>query len=211
MKHDCHVHPLLLFGKSNIISEKQGYLACDECRQSIKESFLSCKNCDFGIHLECVPLPSIVKHDRLLHLLKIVNSVVEDDSGEYYCDMCETERNSEHAVYVCEECKFTAHIDCVISEVEPPESKSSYLVPRPRKKMADEGDQITAKLLKGKGKGKGTKHRKTESSMIKEIEDEIMEVVKQHENIQKRRWELDQERRKILKAQREKYDHPYST
>ncbi|XVF42333.1 hypothetical protein PTKIN_Ptkin01aG0353000 [Pterospermum kingtungense] len=144
VKHNFHVHPLLLLGKSNI-----GFsygIWCDECGESCKESFLSCKNCEFDIHLECVPLPSIVKHVRHLHFLNLVNSVVEDDSGEYYCDMCETERNSELSVYSCEECKFVAHIDSVISEVEPPERVSEYLIPRPRNEEADEGNQITGKM-----------------------------------------------------------------
>ncbi|EOY10856.1 Uncharacterized protein TCM_026150 [Theobroma cacao] len=40
--------------------------------------------------------------------------VVEDDTGEYYCDICEEKRNPEHHVYYCEQCTYIAHIKCVL-------------------------------------------------------------------------------------------------
>ncbi|KAA3472571.1 Armadillo [Gossypium australe] len=44
----------------------------------------------------------------------------QDDSGKYYCDFCEEERNPNDDIYYCEECKgqTIAHIECVLAEVE---------------------------------------------------------------------------------------------
>ena len=44
---------------------------------------------------------------------------MEDDSTEYYCDICEEERDPKDDVYYCEECEgfFVAHIQCVVDEV----------------------------------------------------------------------------------------------
>ncbi|MBA0877596.1 hypothetical protein Goshw_028872 [Gossypium schwendimanii] len=50
----------------------------------------------------------------------LVSPFAEDDSGDYYCDMCETKRNPEIDVYYCAECNYIAHIDCVLFEVLEP-------------------------------------------------------------------------------------------
>ena len=114
IKHDCHDHHLLHLGKRIFVEESP---RCDQCGAECNDTLFCCVECEFYIHLECMPLPYIVKHKRHLHPLTLTNSVVEDDSGEYYCDICETERNPEHDVYYCKKCTYIAHIDCVISEV----------------------------------------------------------------------------------------------
>ncbi|XVF42343.1 hypothetical protein PTKIN_Ptkin01aG0354000 [Pterospermum kingtungense] len=139
IKHNCHDHHLLHFGKSIFVKTSP---QCNACGEDCSGTLFSCIDCAFHTHLECIPLPNIVEHRHHLHPLTLTNSVVEDNSGEYYCDMCETARNPEHDVYYCEECTYTAHIDCVISEVEPPEKIVEYLVPRPRK----EGPQIRKQI-----------------------------------------------------------------
>ncbi|XP_060973438.1 uncharacterized protein LOC115725495 [Cannabis sativa] len=52
-----------------------------------------CSDCDFELHLLCGPLPSTIKHEGHVHSLLLVDSFIEDYFGEYYCDICETERN----------------------------------------------------------------------------------------------------------------------
>ncbi|XP_022743784.1 uncharacterized protein LOC111294628 [Durio zibethinus] len=116
IKHDCHPHQLLHLGKS-ILSK----ISCNACHKDCDNSFFGCIKCDFYIHVECIPLPPRVEHRRHLHPLVLKNSFVEDDSGDYYCDMCETERNPEHRIYFCEECTYIAHIDCVHPKVKPAE------------------------------------------------------------------------------------------
>ncbi|XVE68398.1 hypothetical protein DITRI_Ditri09bG0065100 [Diplodiscus trichospermus] len=126
IKHDCHDHRLLHLGKSIFVKSSP---ECSACYTDCSDTLCCCKGCNFYIHLECMPLPYRVKHRRHLHPLTLTYFVVEDDLEEYYCDMCETKRNPEHDVYYCEECTYIAHIDCVISEVEPPEKIFEYLDP----------------------------------------------------------------------------------
>ncbi|KAK8482275.1 hypothetical protein V6N13_055381 [Hibiscus sabdariffa] len=120
-------HRLQHLGKSIFVKKSP---LCIACRQACNNTMFSCLKCGFHLHLECIRLPYIVKHKRHLHPLTLTNSVIEDDVGEYYCDTCETKRNSEHDVYYCKECAYVSHIDCVISEVEPPEKILKYLTPR---------------------------------------------------------------------------------
>ncbi|PON60279.1 C1-like DC1 containing protein [Trema orientale] len=76
-----------------------------------------CLECDFKVHMICGPLPSMVKHECHIHPLILVDSLIEDTSGEYYCDVCETERDPRIRVYYCEKCKYIAHVQCVASEI----------------------------------------------------------------------------------------------
>ncbi|XP_039005283.1 uncharacterized protein LOC120132620 [Hibiscus syriacus] len=111
IKHIFHPHPLLYMGKT-IAAE----ISCHAClRKDPRDSF-RCTECDFRIHVECISIPTRVEHPRHLHSLVLINSFIEDESGDYCCDICETERNSEHHVYYCEECSFIAHIYCVAPE-----------------------------------------------------------------------------------------------
>ncbi|XP_022743783.1 uncharacterized protein LOC111294627 [Durio zibethinus] len=127
IKHNCHGHHLLHLGKSIFVKTSP---KCARCRTDCNDTLFGCIKCKFYIHLECISLPYIVKHMRHLHPLTLTNSVVEDNSGGHYCDICETERNPEHEVYYCKECTYVAHVDCVISEVEPPEKIFEYLKKR---------------------------------------------------------------------------------
>ncbi|KAL1145216.1 hypothetical protein V6Z11_A11G283800 [Gossypium hirsutum] len=123
-KHSCHPHNLLQLGKSIIKG-----ISCHACGPC-KDTLFSCLKCLFYIHLECISLPSVVKHKRHLHPLVLTTLVFENDYEEYYCDTCETQRNPEHDIYYCKECNYISHIDCVLSEVEPPEKIIQCLIPR---------------------------------------------------------------------------------
>ncbi|KAK8712742.1 hypothetical protein V6N13_147970 [Hibiscus sabdariffa] len=115
VKHGCHAdHHLLHLGKGLFGDESP---QCNACDQACKNTLWGCLECRFYRHLECIPLPSVVKHKRHLHPLVLTTSVIEDDSGDYCCDACETQRNPEHDVYHCKECNYISHIDCIISEL----------------------------------------------------------------------------------------------
>ncbi|KAK3024896.1 hypothetical protein RJ639_044033 [Escallonia herrerae] len=43
--------------------------------------------------------------------------VGDDESDEFYCDACEQRRDPTHWVYYCKECEFSAHMNCVVSEL----------------------------------------------------------------------------------------------
>ncbi|KAL5562920.1 hypothetical protein UlMin_032667 [Ulmus minor] len=73
--------------------------------------------CDLKIHFLCGPLPCTIKYECHVHPLILVDSIKGDDSNECYCDACEDTRNEQFRVYYCAECKYVAHIHCVLNEV----------------------------------------------------------------------------------------------
>ncbi|XP_062079428.1 uncharacterized protein LOC133783825 isoform X1 [Humulus lupulus] len=126
IKYEDHPHLLCFMEKiNNVVEQCNVYDTC--LKQSIMcnteefhktDSFkFQCLDCDFKLHLLCGPLPSIIKHDSHMHSLDLVDSFIEDNSGEYCCDVCEEERNPRIRVYCCRKCKYIAHVHCVISEV----------------------------------------------------------------------------------------------
>ncbi|PON92657.1 hypothetical protein TorRG33x02_115170 [Trema orientale] len=84
---------------------------------STEYSMFRCVHCDFNLHLLCGPLPCTIKYKYHVHPLMLVDSVVENNSDEHYCDVCESQRDSRICVYYCQECKFVAHVYCLISEI----------------------------------------------------------------------------------------------
>ncbi|WRX26213.1 DC1 - like 10 [Theobroma cacao] len=106
---------------------------CFACGNSIDMGY-SCQKCDFHLHFNCADsLKRALKLRTEMHpraCNKCESSLdsqpfyhcleCEDDSREYYCDICEEERNSNNHVYYCEECygQFVAHIECVLPTVD---------------------------------------------------------------------------------------------
>ncbi|KAK6288935.1 hypothetical protein POUND7_000476 [Theobroma cacao] len=142
LKRDSHMHDLYYFGTefqrffamySDFIDIFAGYF-CSHCGEICSgQAFYRCLECHINFHLECVTLPQIVKSKSHVHPLIFKDSFIEDDLGEYYCDVCEKERHSNDHIYYCEECQglFVTHIECVLLKEE---VVLSYLVPRERKK-----------------------------------------------------------------------------
>ncbi|KAL5543134.1 hypothetical protein UlMin_010844, partial [Ulmus minor] len=120
IKHQQHNHPLCL------VDNKDKYLHhCDGfgtyCRQVVvpnedKRYVLRCVECDFNLHLLCGRLPCIIKHECHVHPLNFVDSVVEDDSNEFYCDACEKGRDPRVCLYYCADCNYKVHLRCVLSK-----------------------------------------------------------------------------------------------
>ncbi|GMI79375.1 hypothetical protein HRI_001606800 [Hibiscus trionum] len=127
LKCESHLDDLYYFGPdyqllcANYDPSWATHFICDECEKSCQgESFYRCIQCRVNFHLSCIPIPEIVKSKHHIHPLVLKDSFVEDDSGKYYCDFCEEERNPKDHVYYCQECdvKTIAHIECVLAEVE---------------------------------------------------------------------------------------------
>jgi hypothetical protein len=109
LTHKGHQHSLYLAKRS--FSE-----TCDACGGTNDLKFV-CTTCSkFAICFRCATLPLVARYKYDAHLLQL-SYTHEDDFGEYYCLICEKERdNRDHWFYYCEECKFTAHTRCVIGE-----------------------------------------------------------------------------------------------
>ncbi|XWS57718.1 hypothetical protein CRYUN_Cryun09bG0197500 [Craigia yunnanensis] len=126
-----HNHNLYYFGTSSqLLFAKFKYVRdslfhCSECQKNCRgQPFYRCLECAINFHLECVPIPRIVQSRCHIHPLIIKDSFIEDDSGEYYCDVCEEERCGNDHVYCCEECNnlFVAHIESTLAKLERKES-----------------------------------------------------------------------------------------
>ncbi|XP_059460182.1 uncharacterized protein LOC132189461 [Corylus avellana] len=114
LKHESHQHFLFLPVKSN--------RRCHACnRPSNKEPDVHkfvfvCTSCDFALGLECATLPLVArKHKYDDHLLKLTY-IAKDHCEEYYCLICERERDPNHWFYYCAECDFHAHPLCVLGK-----------------------------------------------------------------------------------------------
>ncbi|KAL5562688.1 hypothetical protein UlMin_032435 [Ulmus minor] len=125
IKHQDHIHSLCLMEETykNSADWCDGYDTY--CRKGVvinnefMKYMLRCVECDFSLHLLCGRLPFFIKHECHLHLLTLVDSLVEDDLEEYYCDICEKKRDPRICIYYCAECRYIAHLNCVISKVCP--------------------------------------------------------------------------------------------
>ena len=126
----CHSHDHLL----SFVEKASCDIQCAACQKSYTKwnDFLvpdevnrtqsllfRCMECVFNFYFLCGPLPLvIISYDYHIHSLALVDhNVTKDDSTEYYCDVCEEERSPHFRVYYCKDCKYTAHIYCLFSEV----------------------------------------------------------------------------------------------
>lgn len=78
-----------------------------------------CVKRNYNLHFLCGPLPCLIKSDNHKHVLQLEDNFFEDDSGKYYCDACEKERDPGKCVYKCsqEKCPYVAHVECMKPEV----------------------------------------------------------------------------------------------
>ncbi|KAH1083792.1 hypothetical protein J1N35_023553, partial [Gossypium stocksii] len=127
LKCEFHLNDLYYFGRNHIsLFDSIRDLTfrinsnCEVCDGSCKgEPFYGCLKCDINFHLKCVRIPDNVKSKYHFHPLLLKDFSIEDDSGKYYCDFCEEERNPNDDIYYCEECngQTIAHIECVLAEI----------------------------------------------------------------------------------------------
>ncbi|PKI49164.1 hypothetical protein CRG98_030442 [Punica granatum] len=112
LKHLRHEHTLAYFKRA------MG-LHCNACGSSSNADLYRCVSCDFNLHHDCIPLPLTARSEFHIHPLFLKEKFISGygDSGEEYCDVCEEMRNPDLGVYCCQECRFAAHIECVISTV----------------------------------------------------------------------------------------------
>ncbi|KAF3957156.1 hypothetical protein CMV_017800 [Castanea mollissima] len=106
LTHVGHEHSLIL--SSTTLDEN-----CSACNYEMK--IFRCTKGEFTLDFGCATLPLKVKHRQHEHLFSL-RYTAEDISGEYYCDICEEERDSKFWFYYCDECSFPAHPKCIFGE-----------------------------------------------------------------------------------------------
>ncbi|KAK4595627.1 hypothetical protein RGQ29_013921 [Quercus rubra] len=105
--HPGHEHPLLL---STIrVAQK-----CSCCDSKIYPIF-RCTTCELALDFKCATLPQTTRYNQHEHPFTLCYTA-EDDSDEYYCDICEEERDPKHWFYYCEDCSYPAHTKCIIGQ-----------------------------------------------------------------------------------------------
>jgi hypothetical protein len=112
LKHDGHQHSLFLLARSN-----KNCNACDNDNVVRTYEVFVCTTCDFSLCFECAILPLIARHKYDEHLLALTY-VAEKDSEEYYCLICEKERDPNHWFYYCAICDFSAHLKCILGKYQ---------------------------------------------------------------------------------------------
>ncbi|XP_059430252.1 uncharacterized protein LOC132163892 [Corylus avellana] len=105
-KHEGHQHSLF-----HAISSVEKCSACDRSKNN--NGVFVCTKCNSALGFECATLPLKAKYEYDPHPLSLIYTV-ENDSGEFYCLICEEERNPNHWFYYCVKCNFAAHPQCVV-------------------------------------------------------------------------------------------------
>ncbi|KAK7850823.1 uncharacterized protein LOC112028474 [Quercus suber] len=108
LTHEGHEHRLILFSTSF----EQSCSSCGDRRNLV---FL-CTTCEFALDFKCATLPHTTMYKQHEHPFTL-SYTAEDDSGEYYCDICEEERNPNHWFYYCVDCTYSAHPKCILKEI----------------------------------------------------------------------------------------------
>ncbi|KAF4362355.1 hypothetical protein F8388_008239 [Cannabis sativa] len=129
IKYRYHEHLLCFALEGDILVDDQCSSYDSYCKQStaILDTKEFCKTspyafycleCNFKSHLLCGPLPFIIKYEYHIHSLFLLECLTTEEGVEdYYCDVCEMERDPRIRVYYCASCKYAAHVHCLIQEV----------------------------------------------------------------------------------------------
>ncbi|XP_059446510.1 uncharacterized protein LOC132178066 [Corylus avellana] len=107
-KHKGHQHRLFLGG-----FHQPNCNACGQLPYYIQA--FECTTCGFRLCIKCATLPLVTRHKYDTHLLYLTYAA-EDNSKEYYCQICEEERDEKLWFYYCKNCDFAAHPRCVLGE-----------------------------------------------------------------------------------------------
>jgi hypothetical protein len=110
LEHEGHQHSLYLVIRSS-------FETCNGCGGKGDVNF-RCPHCDnFTLCFRCATLPLVARYEYDTHLLKLTYTREDESDEEYYCLICEEERDHpDHWFYSCVKCKFTAHSRCVLGE-----------------------------------------------------------------------------------------------
>ncbi|XP_041017140.1 uncharacterized protein LOC121259573 [Juglans microcarpa x Juglans regia] len=107
--HDSHEHRLIL---SRLTEEGK---KCNHCDSNDRKALFCCADCEFALDFKCLTLPHKAWYGQHEHPFTLCYAP-EDDSGEYYCDICEEERDPRHWFYYCADCIYPIHPECILGK-----------------------------------------------------------------------------------------------
>ncbi|XAR63395.1 hypothetical protein NMG60_11023309 [Bertholletia excelsa] len=113
IKHRSHpAHPLTL------LSPPPYEFTCDACGDSGGDSVFHCYLCNFDLHSQCAALPDIVRSGEHKHPLTLHSSVrYKNDGVVFLCDVCGCHVSKNLWIYLCGDCNYGAHVNCVGGEL----------------------------------------------------------------------------------------------
>uniref|UniRef100_A0A7N2L4P0 DC1 domain-containing protein n=1 Tax=Quercus lobata TaxID=97700 RepID=A0A7N2L4P0_QUELO len=121
---EFHHHPLTPFWKWITFTceicgkedkDKAHGQKCNCCDNERNQVF-RCITCEFVLDFQCATLPHTTRYGQHEHPFTL-SYRAEDNSGEYYCDICEEERqDSKYWFYYCKDCSYPAHPNCIIGK-----------------------------------------------------------------------------------------------
>jgi hypothetical protein len=108
--HDGHEHQLIL--SSALYSDR-----CGSC-SSEGRIFFRCamKDCEFTMDFKCATLPRTIRYGPYKQPFILSYKDKDSSTNEYFCDICEKERDPKHWFYYCAELNFPAHPDCILGK-----------------------------------------------------------------------------------------------
>jgi len=110
INHDGHEHQLILSSTSD--SDK--YSSCDSNKE---ELMFRCADCEFTLHFKCATLSHTIRYGPYEQPFILCYKDEDSSSDEYFCDICEEERNPKHAFYYCADLNFLAHPNCIFEKL----------------------------------------------------------------------------------------------
>ncbi|KAK9003457.1 hypothetical protein V6N11_061019 [Hibiscus sabdariffa] len=115
LKLACHPHLLAYFYFTYY--RDSDFKLCRYCGSCGKgcdgASIYRCVQCDISFHMECV-VPSEAKQRYHRHPLMLVESVEEDGSDEFCCDVCENERDPKDPVLLYSDRRLLSLFDIAL-------------------------------------------------------------------------------------------------
>ncbi|XP_057476697.1 uncharacterized protein LOC130764454 [Actinidia eriantha] len=113
LHNEIHQHPLIFSRK------KPHSVKCKACCEYCSTgTVFECEECSLVLDFKCATLPYKIRHKcHVDPLFFAFVPVKDDDSDEFYCDACEQLRDPKHWVYYCADCEYSAHMNCVVSEL----------------------------------------------------------------------------------------------
>ncbi|KAG5378708.1 hypothetical protein IGI04_026550 [Brassica rapa subsp. trilocularis] len=88
-------------------------LTCNVCKIPCLKIFYGCTKCNFYCHVECIGLPTYVKHRVHAHALILSHSLTGESCNKY-CEICVKACDPMFPNYICTLCGCVLHPECAL-------------------------------------------------------------------------------------------------
>lgn len=122
VKHKSHLqHPLTLLAAPPY---SDGF-TCNACLKDGKAFAYHCGECGYDLHIDCIQWPDTVRRPDHKHNLTLFYSspgaAASDEAAAFVCDVCRNPVHEMAWLYLCQECDFGTHLECVVTAIQQPQ------------------------------------------------------------------------------------------